>query len=58
VVALLNDPTNEAAFDDAGIETLCVATAISRATTDVVNLDRRTSTEGATDVTEKVTLRE
>jgi Trk K+ transport system NAD-binding subunit len=57
VVALLNDPRNQAAFDDAGIDTLCVATTISRATSDVVNLDERTSTEDATDSTETVALR-
>ena len=30
IVALLNDPRNRPAFDDAGIETLCVSATLSR----------------------------
>jgi len=36
VVALLNDPDRRTAFDDAGIETMCVSRAVARATTDSV----------------------
>jgi Trk K+ transport system NAD-binding subunit len=33
VVALVNDPDRRAAFEDAGIETVCVSRAVARATT-------------------------
>lgn len=57
VVALVNNPATQVAFDDAGIDTVCVATAISRATTSAMNLAEQTTTEVATDSTEPVSLR-
>lgn len=57
VVALVSDPENRIAFDDAGIDTICVATAVSRATTGAVDLDERTTTDVATDSTERASLR-
>jgi Trk K+ transport system NAD-binding subunit len=58
VVALVTDPATRVAFDDAGIDTVCVATAVSRATTDVVTLDGQSAPDVTTDATERVPLRE
>ncbi len=74
VVALVNDPDRQVAFDDAGIETVCVSQAVARATTDSIELaesapvavDEPTSIESeestpadrATETDERTRLRE
>ncbi|MFC7176357.1 NAD-binding protein [Halosegnis marinus] len=52
VVALLNDPDRRAAFDDAGIETVCVSEAVARATAESVVLDAALPSTEATEAAE------
>ncbi|WP_255198339.1 NAD-binding protein [Halorarius litoreus] len=42
VVALVNDPDRREAFEDAGIETVCVSAAVARATTETVAVETST----------------
>jgi trk system potassium uptake protein TrkA len=52
VVALVNDPDRRVAFDDAGIETVCVSRSVARATTDAIAVADPTAVEDTTSVEE------
>jgi Trk K+ transport system NAD-binding subunit len=60
VIALVNDPDRRAAFDDAGIETICVSETVARTTTDFVTAEEpmpsgRTTDESVSMDTEEPT---
>ena len=58
VVALVNDPDRRAAFDDAGIETVCVSRAVARATADSVAVEESTLTDRAAETNERARVEE
>jgi Trk K+ transport system NAD-binding subunit len=58
VVALVNDPDRRAAYDDAGIDTVCVSRTVARETIDSITLEESTSAARATESTERVRLRD
>jgi Trk K+ transport system NAD-binding subunit len=58
VVALVNDPDRRAAFDDAGVETVCVSRAVARATTDSVIVEESTPADRAAETGERVKVGE
>ncbi|WP_327050460.1 NAD-binding protein [Halomicrococcus gelatinilyticus] len=51
VVALVNDPDRRAAFDDAGIETVCVSRTVARATADSVAVEESADSVAVTEST-------
>lgn len=58
VVALVNDPDRHIAFDDAGIETVCVSQAVARAATDSLAVTESTPANRVAETDEHVRLRE
>lgn len=56
VVALVNDPDRRVAFDDAGIETVCVSRAVARATTDAIAVEISTSAEDSISVDDSTSV--
>jgi Trk K+ transport system NAD-binding subunit len=53
VVALVNDPDRREAFEAANIETVCVSEALTRATTDAVDLEGPTPATPADAIDER-----
>lgn len=58
VVALVNDPQKRAAFEDAGIETVCVSQAVARATSDSIAVEEAPPVDRPTETDERVKVRE
>ncbi|RBI62325.1 hypothetical protein DMJ13_10635 [halophilic archaeon] len=55
---LVNDPDKQTAFDDAGIETVCVSKAVAQVTTDSVAVEESTPADRAADTGGRVRLSE
>jgi Trk K+ transport system NAD-binding subunit len=49
VIALVNDPARQVAFDDAGIETVCVSRTVVRATTESLAVEDPTPADNVTE---------
>lgn len=53
VVALVNDPDRQAAFDDAGIETICISRSVARAAANSVSVEASTPVGRAAEPAER-----